>query len=106
MSDHVLFAIVPYAAGACFLAGIMMRIAPDSRTPDPAASGRAPAAGTRTRLRSRPVLTIGLIGVCAGHVAMFVLPGVLREWNQDLFRLIGLELLLLACGLMVFAALL
>src|SRR5262245_29785047 len=92
MSDYGLFVVIPSAAAVCGFAGMAARIAAGS-------PGRT-AVAAATRGERRPIaLIVGLLGVATGHLVMLASPAALVAWNQDLRRLISLELLLAVFGL-------
>ena len=104
MSDYVLFVVAPCAAALVLLVGVMARVGFSTTNTNQPTSVSSTA--DRADRRRRRVLTIGWLGLCAGHIGMFTAPDLLRAWNQELPRLIALELVLFALGLIALASLL
>jgi len=82
MSDHILFAVVPYFAVVAFILGSAFS----------AASGPiASSARRQGAARRRRVVAACAIALAAGHVALLVAPDAVLRWNRSMARLLFAE---------------
>jgi nitrate reductase gamma subunit len=102
MSDHALFVMAPYLAGAILLAGTLRGLLNPSRH---ARRDRVPAIAGVLGRRHR-ILTIGLLGTSLGHALIVGWPERLASLSQPLGRLVLVEAVLFVFGLGAVAGLL
>ena len=99
MSDFALFVVAPYLAAAILVAGTLSAWSGRSRRARPG----APDLTAGTLVRTNRVLTIGLLGVAAGHSLIVAWPAAIASWSQTFVGLLVLEISLVLLGLTALA---
>jgi nitrate reductase gamma subunit len=103
MSDHALFAVTPYLASLFLVAVTLLRYLLARQRGGLSAGD---AATSRALLGGHRAWRIGVGGLAAGHLVLLAFPGMVLAWNQSLARLIALEVVLFACGVLALVGLL
>jgi nitrate reductase gamma subunit len=103
MSDRALFAVAPYVAAACLAAVALLRYLAARET------GRLTAqeASLARELFGGPrAWSLGVAGLAILHGALLAAPGLVLAWNQSPARLIALEAVFFAFGVIALVGLL
>jgi len=83
MSDHVLFAVVPYLAMVAFILGSVLRIS--------ATVPVAAVAPGQDAARRRRIVAVCAIALAAGHLVLLGAPHAVLRWNRSMARLLLAE---------------
>ena len=83
MSDHVLFAVVPYLAMVAFILGSVLRIS--------ATVPVATVAPGQDAARRRRIVAVCAIALAAGHLVLLGAPHAVLRWNRSMARLLLAE---------------
>ena len=103
MSDHALFAVAPYVAAVCLAVVMLLRYR--------IARGRGrltavEASLTRELFGGQRAWSLGIAGLAVAHLILLAFPGLVLAWNQSLARLIVLEVVFFAFGVIALVGLL
>jgi nitrate reductase gamma subunit len=102
--DHLLFAVLPYAAVVAFLLLVVarrFRVPPFGMRPEP-----APPPGGPRSYGERYLLGYGVLVILGGHLLAFLIPDRVLLWNNDPLRRYVLEVSALTFALMALVGLL
>jgi nitrate reductase gamma subunit len=103
MSNRTLFAVTPYVAAVCLVAVSLLRylLARQAGPLTPRETSLA-----RELFGGHRLWSLGMGGLAVGHAALLAFPALILAWNRSVTRLLALEAVFFAFGVMAFVGLL